>query len=481
MDAPSPMPWWFRLWTWSAPRRAYLLWGLVLALVVFNVDRGPAVRLFTLGQTDDPWGRFFHAELYRYGFQWLPGNDASAPASVWAGGIALWLGTYLSGARLRNAGMSSRWALLFLVPGIRPLLGTILVVIPPRGDAAAEESDSTPSSAGSRQAWLHRWMPSSHWGCALSCSTAAAELGVALVQVNTELLGIYGWTLFLATPYLLGFLATWMYSLHRPLRKGDAVQISFLTVISSGVLLFGLAIEGVICLVMAAPIAVGLSWLGAATAAALMTRIRRRSEGRVMCVAVAIIPMLCLIERGRPAPPPVYSFSSEVFIAAPARRIWPRIVDVAGLPPDQNFWSRLNLATFRRARTEGHGLGAVRVCEFDTGTAREIVTDWEPPFLLGLRVETTPTPLQEWTFYRHIHPRHLEGYYQVNRAAFELTPVEGGTLVRGTTEFQHGLWPADYWAWWCRPVIHGLQRRVLNAVKDRTEAAMGTGPQSRVP
>jgi hypothetical protein len=452
---------------------------LVLALVVFNIDRSPKVRLFTVGQNDDPWGQFFQTELYRYAFQWIPGTDASATTSVWTGGAALLLGTYLSAARLRDAGMSPRWALLFLVPGIRPLVGTLLVVIPAGGKGPDRKGDSPDASPGCRQTWIHRWMPRSHWGCALSCSTAAAVLGFALVEVNTELLGTYGWTLFLVTPYLLGFLATWMYSLQRPLRKGEAMQISWLTVITSGLLLFGLAVEGVICLIMAAPIAFLLSALGAGTAAGLTKVLQRRSDGRVMCVAVATIPMLCLIERGRPGPPPVYTFSSEVFIAAPARRIWPRIVDVAGLPPDQNFWSRLNLATFRRAWTEGRGLGAVRVCEFDTGIARELVTEWEPPFRLGLKVETTPTPMQEWTFYKHIHPPHLEGYYQVNGASFELTPVEGGTLVRGTTEFQHGLWPADYWAWWCRPVIHGLQRRVLNAVKDRTEAAMGTAPQPR--
>jgi hypothetical protein len=452
---------------------------LVITLVVFNLDRGPTVRLFTAGSNDDPWGQFLHAELYRYGFQWFPGSDANSPASVWAGSAALLLGTFLSGARLRDAGVSPRWALLFLVPGVRPLLGMILMVIPTRESTPAETDDSTTSSSVPGRHRIRRWMPQSHWGCALSCSAAAAVLGVGLVQVNTEILGTYGWTLFLATPYLLGFLATWMYSLQRPLKKGEALQISSLTVMASGLLLFGLAIEGVVCLIMAAPIALALAALGAATAAALVKAVQRRSEPRVLCLAIATIPMLCLIERGRPAPPPVYTFSTEVFIAAPARRIWPRIVDVAGLPLDQNFWSRINLATFQRAWTEGQGLGAVRVCEFDTGVAREIVTEWEPPYRLGLKVETTPTPMQEWTFYRHIHPPHLEGYYQVNRAAFELTPVDGGTLVRGTTEFQHGLWPADYWAWWCRPVIHGLQRRVLNAVKDRTEAAMGTASESR--
>lgn len=477
-DTPRSTRWWLRLWTWSAPRRVYLLSGLVVALTVFNVDRNPGGREDSPGPNGEPWGQFVHAELYRYLFEWFPGNGVSGPASDWVGIGALILGVYLSGARLRDAGVSPRWSLLFLVPGIRPLLGLILITVPTR----STESELTPPSTDSNaplprpaRAWLNRWMPGSHWGCALSCSTAAAVVGVVLVQLNTEILGTYGWTLFLATPFLLGFFATWLYSLQRPLLKGESMKIAWLTVVASGLLLLGLAIEGMICLIMAAPIAFVLAALGAATAQALVYVLKPRSQSRMMCLAMIAIPMLCLVERGRPAPPPVYTFSSDVFIAAPPKRVWPRIVDVTTLTPDKNFWSRLNLATFRRAWTEGRGLGAVRVCEFNTGLARETVTEWEPPYRLGLRVESTPVPMEEWTFYKHIHPRHLEGYYQVNHASFELTAVEGGTLVRGTTEFQHGLWPADYWAWWCRPVIHSLQRRVLNAVKDRTEAAVGTG------
>ncbi len=479
-DTPRSTPWWLRLWTWSAPRRAYLLAGLVIALMVFNVDRNPGAQEDSSGSTREPWGQFVQAELYRYLFEWFPGNAASGPSSAWVASGALILGVYLSGARLRDAGVSPRWSMLFLVPGIRPLLGLILITLPTRStelDATSASIDSPTPLPRPAWAWLSRWMPRTHWGCALSCSTAAAVVGVVLVQLNTEILGTYGWTLFLATPYLIGFFATWLYSLQRPLKRGDAMQIASLTVMASGLLLLGLAIEGMICLIMAAPIALVLAALGAATAGALARVIAPRSESRMMCLAVAAIPMLCVIERGRPAPPPVYTFSTEVFIAAPPKRVWPRIVDVTTLAPDQNFWSRLNLATFRRAWTEGRGLGATRVCEFNTGLARETVTAWEPPYRLGLRVETTPIPMEEWTFYKHIHPRHLEGYYQVNHASFELTAVEGGTLVRGTTEFQHGLWPADYWAWWCRPVIHSLQRHVLNAVKARTEAASGTGTE----
>lgn len=474
MDGFQPTPWWTRLRYARVARRTYLLWGLAVALVVFNVDRHSRGWDSSSGPSREPWGHFVRAELYRYLFQWIPGNGESGPSSALVAGGALLACVFLSGGRLRDAGVSPGWAALILVPGIRPLVGLILITLPTR-TSSHHSIPHPPDSADPLTARLGRWMPRTRWGCALSCSTAAALLGVGLVQLNTEILGTYGWTLFLATPFLLGFFATWLYSLHRPLKKGESMQIALLTVLASGLLLLGLAIEGMICLIMAAPIALGLAALGAATAGALEKVIRLRSESRMMCLAVAAIPILCLVERGRPAPPPVYTFSSEVFIAAPPKRVWSRIVDVTTLAPDQNFWSRLNLATFRRAWTEGRGLGAVRVCEFNTGFARETVTEWEPPYRLGLRVESTPVPMEEWTFYKHIHPRHLEGYYQVNRASFELTAVENGTLVRGSTEFQHGLWPADYWAWWCRPVIHSLQLRVLNAVKERTEAAFRTG------
>lgn len=151
-------------------------------------------------------------------------------------------------------------------------------------------------------------------------------------------------------------------------------------------------------------------------------------------------------------------------------QLWPLVVDVTEIPPDGQVWSRLGMATFRRAWTEGQGVGAIRYCEFDTGLAREPVEAWEPPHRLKLRVETTPTPLKELSIYEHLHAPHLKGYYEVRSAEFELKPISGGTRLIGTTCYQHGLWPAEYWAWWCGLVVKDLQHRVLSQAKHRAEA-----------
>ena len=68
-----------------------------------------------------------------------------------------------------------------------------------------------------------------------------------------------------------------------------------------------------------------------------------------------------------------FTVSTAVHVAAPPEIVWPLIVDVPELPPAHDLWSRIGIATFRRAWTKGEGEGRVRYCEFDTGIAREPV------------------------------------------------------------------------------------------------------------
>jgi hypothetical protein len=47
--------------------------------------------------------------------------------------------------------------------------------------------------------------------------------------------------------------------------------------------------------------------------------------------------------------------------------------------------------------------------------------------------------------------------------------ANGHTLLEGTTWYQHGLWPGEYWRWWSQAVIHRIHLRVLNHIKQLTE------------
>ena len=53
-----------------------------------------------------------------------------------------------------------------------------------------------------------------------------------------------------------------------------------------------------------------------------------------------------------------------------------------------------------------------------------------------------------------------------SRASFKLTPLPGNrTLLEGTTWYQHGLWPTEYWRWWSDAIIHRIHLRVLNHIQ----------------
>jgi len=87
-------------------------------------------------------------------------------------------------------------------------------------------------------------------------------------------------------------------------------------------------------------------------------------------------------------------------------------------------------------------------------------------------VTANPPPMEEWTPYRAIHPRHLNGYLVSNGGQFLLEPLEDGrTRLSGTTWYRHSMWPEGYWKLWSDAVIHRIHLRVLRYIKARTEGA----------
>ena len=99
---------------------------------------------------------------------------------------------------------------------------------------------------------------------------------------------------------------------------------------------------------------------------------------------------------------------------------------------------------------------------------------WDEPRLLRFRVTKMPEPMQEWTFYKHVHPPHLDGYFQTTQGEFRLERLPGGrTRLHGTTWYRNDLWPAQYWKLWSDHLIHRIHLRVLKHVKQLAETDAG--------
>jgi hypothetical protein len=277
---------------------------------------------------------------------------------------------------------------------------------------------------------------------------------------------MYGWTLFLVLPIAAGALGA---LLANPTSAGKAAAAGMAAnaIASLGFLAFGL--EGAMCIGMALPLALPLGALGGWLVYAAMHRPRAMAPGTAMLM---LLPLsLGTMGFDMTAKPHVFKVQSSIEIAAPAERVWENVVSFSELPPPDQWYFKTGIAYPIRARIDGTGPGAIRYCEFSTGPFVEPIQVWDQPRLLRFSVAQNPAPMNEWSPYGPIVTKHLHGYLVSKQGQFLLTPLSNGhTLLQGTTWYQHGLWPETYWTPWSNAIIHRIHMRVLNHIKNLSEA-----------
>ncbi|HXA49574.1 MAG TPA: hypothetical protein VNV86_04690 [Candidatus Acidoferrum sp.] len=273
--------------------------------------------------------------------------------------------------------------------------------------------------------------------------------------------GIYGWTMFVVA-VLLGGLAAFVFDAASGPR---AAMVGALTVLVSLFALLLVRIEGLICIMMAAPLALPLGALGGLLVH-FVTQSRVRSRGFAMLLLMPSASLPWDVT----AKPPMFAVRSSLTIAAPPEVVWRNVVTFSDLPEPGEWFFRAGLAYPQRARIVGSGPGAIRYCEFSTGPFVEPIEVWDEARLLRFRVTENPAPMHEWNPYAHVLPRHLHGYLVSKQGQFRLTALPGNrTLLEGTTWYQHGLWPAQYWRWWSDAIIHRIHLRVLTHIQRLSE------------
>lgn len=450
-------------WDGTIGRGPYLFWGLVLGLVKVQLDR--VIGSLAFGRPLSGWG---HLRFYLW--PTLPAReDLDYDLVLLATSLPfLWAGVVLTVRRLRCLGWRPGWVLLFLAPVLKLFFFGALCVLPGRG-----EGGRAPDGPGAGREGMGRFIPRSGLGSALMAVAISVGGTLLLVWLGTSALGDYGGALFVGLPFSMGFLAVLIDSHHEPRGFLRCLGVANAAVLLAGLGLLLVAIEGAICLLMAAPIALALASIGGMVGYAIQKTVHRGSTG-LYCVAFLGAPAVMGLEHWAPPPLPLLAVSTPVVIHAPPEVVWRHVVSFSTLPPPREWLFRLGIAYPVTAEIRGSGPGAVRHCRFSTGPFVEPIQTWDEPRLLRFTVEANPEPMQEWTPYRTVHPRHLKGYLESREGQFRLEALEGGrTLLIGTTWYQHHMWPARYWQLWSDLIIHTIHRRVLNHVKALSE---GGGP-----
>ncbi len=375
----------------------------------------------------------------------------------------VWFGLALTAQRLRTLGYPPALLLLFFVPYVNLLFFALLSLLPdPDHREWVKEW-----TGGGRFAQL---VPYSKWGSAAFGILFTGILGLLLAALSVSVFINYGWGVFVGIPFLMGLLSAYFYGYHERRTALESIGVGALSISLLGILLLLFAFEGVVCIVMAAPIGFALACLGGYLSYVFQGERRAKDD---MIYAVSAPLLLALLIGGEaliPKEPALFTAVTSIEIAAPPETVWENVVTFSEIPPPEHWLFKTGVAYPIRARIEGTGPGAVRHCEFSTGAFVEPIEVWDSPRLLRFGVTHNPPPLAEWSPLRDIHPPHLDNFFQSERGQFLLTPLPGGgTRLEGTTWYRHYIWPAVYWKAYSGFIVHRIHERVLEHIKGLSE------------
>jgi len=454
-----------RMFSWKGQvnRGFYALSGLVLFVIKWNMDRLLGAYFF-----DDIW------MPYQYLFPgpefakvvWGSKTDFFLPLLLGSALPFIYVGVILTVKRLRSIGAPSFLAALFFVPFINLLFFALLSCMPEEPDTGSGSEISPPS-------FLKRVAPKAHRSNFFFSVWVSALLCLLLLLVSVQVISSYGWGLFVGIPFMLGMASVLIHCIHERRSFGQCMAVSSSACALSGACILLFAIEGLICLVMSMCLTVPLAILGGVVGYFMQASYYSSRVPPVLLLA--LLPLMGFEKLESPEPVQ-FAVTSTVEIDAPVETVWQNVVSFGELPPVEDWIFRTGLAYPLRAEIKGAGVGAVRHCVFSTGVFVEPITIWDEPRHLRFDVTQMPEPMEEWTFYRHIHPPHLDGYFRTTQGEFRLESVAGGrTRLHGTTWYHNDLWPAHYWKWWSDRLIHRIHLRVLKHVKRLSEKSVSLG------
>lgn len=452
------------LWEWegTVDRGAFTFWGVLLFAIKYNIDRFAASVFY-----NRLWSPFnYYVPAKSGSLLSLSREDYPFYAFMLLLAIPfIWFGTVLTIKRLRSLQFSGWLVLFFFIPLVNLLFFLILCLLPSPAQMRIK------SPGGRLRAAMDRLIPESRVGSAALALLVNVVSGVCFTLLSVQALKNYGWGLFVGMPFCLGLTSVLFYGYHGHRSWPQCMLVSLLSVGLVSVALLAVAVEGAVCLIMAAPLAAMLALVGGTIGYAIQFHPDRKDNApAVFSALVLVLPLMIGLEHAQTPAPSLFEVRTSIDIKASPDKVWRNVVSFAQLPEPDEWLFKIGIAYPIRARIDGAGVGAVRHCVFSTGEFVEPIQVWDEPRLLKFSVTSNPAPMQEWTPYPQIHPAHLSGFLVSHGGQFRLIALpDGGTRLEGTTWYQHSLWPEPYWKVWSDFVIHTIHRRVLAHIQRLSE------------
>jgi hypothetical protein len=367
--------------------------------------------------------------------------------------IIAWALAALAFRRAADARASGWVAALALAPVVQIPVILALSLRPSRGAALEPPSDDDRPF---------------DWATAAQGLLAGGTLTVVAVAMAALIFGAYGFGMFLISPFAVGLTTGYLANRNINIGGGRTGVLVAGALLLGSIALIAVALEGMVCIVMAAPVALLAGVLGGLIGRAVAVTWRR--PPRRVLPGVALLPLIFATEATLPAGIG-FDTRTTIEIGAPPAAVWRVLLDTDLSQEPVTLPFRLGLAYPLRGKVLGEGTGALRVGEFSTGTVRERVTEWDPNRKLAFIMLDELPAMRELSPYAHVHAPHVVGYFRTTNTSFELVRRASGTEVIERTSHELRLEPVLYWLPLARSIVAANNARVLRHLKREAEAA----------
>jgi hypothetical protein len=441
-------------WKGDVNRRDYIIWGIMLFAVKYNLDRLIAFAF------DHSWYiTEYFVQADQLAVRELSEQDQKFYLVLLLQSLPfIWFGTVLCVKRLKNAKLPTWIVVFFFIPFINFILFVILSTIPERENKYITKNE-----------FLEKLIPKSKYGSAMFSVGIVLVLSLVITGLLINYLQDYGWSLFVGIPFFLGFGSVLIYGYHKRLQYKEALAVALSSILFFNLIIFILAFEGIICLAMGFPIVFFIAWIGANIGYAIHEN-QKSSAMNVFIMPFIVILLLGLAEHHDERIPPTVNVKTEIVINASRQEVWNQLVAFSKIDAPDEILFKVGIAYPTHAEITGTGVGAIRKCNFTTGAFIEPITIWDEPNLLQFSVLQQPPPMIEWSIYQDLEIVHLDGYFKSVKGQFKLEELPGGqTKLQGITWYHHEIWPSFYWKLWSDYILHKIHFRVLAHIKEKAE------------
>jgi len=296
-------------------------------------------------------------------------------------------------------------------------------------------------------------------------------IGWAFTFLATNVFRDYATGLFIWLPIVMGITSTILFGYKYPDKKKTMRNLSFLALLIYCIGILALAIDGFVCLLMAAPLGFVLVYIGYLVGYHFFLKSKIKSNtSATIIILILSVPALMAFESIITVKNDIRSITTKIEIDAPPEIVWKNVIEFPELNEPTELIFKTGIAYPISANISGHGVGAIRNCNFSTGSFVEPITVWDEANLLRFDVIKQPEPMKEVSFYTNIHPPHLNGFWVSEQGQFKLTKLPNGhTLLEGTTWYKNKIKPEFYWAFWSDYIVHKIHERVLSHIKTQSE------------